>query len=62
MMWYIRLRDVTTGSERWLDDRNGQHFRCSDRQTADCCALAMSRLGLTELAYVVEVDETTESI
>lgn len=61
-MWYIRIRNVLDGTEHWLDDGSGRPFRCSDRQTADCCALAMSCMGLSELAYVVEVDERVEYI
>ena len=62
MLYMIRLRDVVSGSERWLDEADGDHVAVHDRQTADCMALAMSRLGVMELAYVVEIDPRCEEI
>lgn len=62
MPYMIRLRDVFSGSERWLDEAGGGHVAVSDRQTADCMALAMSRLGVMELAYVVEIDPAVEDV
>lgn len=62
MLYMVRIRDVFSGSERWLDDMAGRHFVASDRQTADCAALAMARNGTMELAYVVTIDPTVEMV
>lgn len=62
MVYYVKLRDVLTGAEHWLDGSDGQHFTSSSRQIADCMALAMSRFGSTELAYVVEIDPRFECV
>lgn len=62
MLYMIRLRDVVSGSERWLDETGGEHVVVHDRRTADCIALAMSRLGVMELAYVVEIDPAIEDV
>ena len=62
MQYMVRLRDVLDGTERWLDEPSGQHFRADNRQTADCAALAMSRLCTTELAYVVEIEPMFEIV
>lgn len=61
-MYLVRLRDVVSGSERWVDGSDGQHFTTDDRQVADCMALAMSRFHPTEYAYVAEVDPRFETI
>lgn len=62
MLYMVRLRDVMSGRERWLDDMDGKHWSVRDRQTADCAALAMSRYGTMELAYVVEIDPAVEEV
>lgn len=62
MLYMVRIRDVLNGRERWLDDESGKHFAVTDRQTADCAALAMTRNGTMELAYVVPVDPTAEYV
>lgn len=62
MLYMVRIRDVLDGRERWLDDADGNHFRVNDRQTADCAALAMARLGTMELPYVVEIDTAVEEV
>lgn len=64
MLYMIRLRDVASGAERWLDEAGHDNVpvRLHDRQTADCMALAMSRFGVLELAYVVEIDPEVEAV
>lgn len=62
MLYMVRIRDVLSGREHWLDDGTGKYFAVSDRQTADCAALAMMRCGTMELAYVVTVDPSTEYV
>lgn len=62
MVYMVRLRDVVSGTERWLDGTDGQHFQASVRQIADCMALAMSRWQPTEYAYVVEIDPVFEVV
>lgn len=62
MVYMVRLRDVLDGRERWLDDTPGHHTTFRDRQAADCAALAMSRYGTMELAYVVQVDPAVEEV
>lgn len=62
MLYMVRIRDVLDGRERWLDDADGKRFSVSDRQTADCAALAMARLGTMELPYVVEIDPEIEEV
>lgn len=61
-MYLVRLRDVVSGSERWVDGSDGQHFSTDDRQVADCMALAMSRYQPTEYAFVLEIDPRCEEI
>lgn len=60
--YFVRLRDVISGTERFVDGSDGQHFMTLDRQTADCMALAMSRWQPTEYAYVVEIDQMFEVV
>ena len=60
MVYMVRLRDVVSGTERWLDGTDGEHFSAAVRQIADCMALAMSRWQPTEYAYVVEIDPRFE--
>lgn len=62
MVYMVRLRDVASGTERWLDETGGRHFASENRQIADCMALAMSRFCSTELAYVVEIDPRFECV
>lgn len=62
MVYMVRLRDVVSGVERWLDGTDGQHFQAPVRQIADCMALAMSRYGTMEIAYVVEIDPAVEEV
>lgn len=62
MVYMVRLRDVLSGTERWLDGTDGQHFQSPVRQIADCMALAMSRWQPTEYAYVVEIDPVFEVV
>ena len=61
-MYLVRLRDVISGAERWVDGSDGQHFITDDRQVADCMALAMSRFQSTEYAYVAEIDQRFEEV
>ena len=60
--YFVRLRDVISGTERWVDGSDGQRFMTLDRQTADCMALAMSRYQPTEYAYVMEIDPRFEEV
>lgn len=62
MVYMVRLRDVVSGTERWLDGTDGQHFQAPVRQIADCMALAMSRYQPLEYAYVLEIDSRYEEI
>lgn len=62
MQYFVRMRDVISGAERWLDESDGEHFMTQDRQVADCMALAMSRYQPTEYAYVMEVDPRFEVV
>lgn len=62
MLYMVRIRDVVTGREHWLDDSTGRHFSVPDRMTADCAALAMARCGAMELPYVVEIDPEFEEV
>lgn len=62
MVYMVRLRDVVSGTERWLDGTDGQHFQVPVRQIADCMALAMARWQPTEYAYVVEIDQAVEEV
>lgn len=62
MVYMVRLRDVVSGTERWLDGIDGQHFQAPVRQIADCMALAMSRWQPTEYAYVVEIEQVFEVV
>lgn len=64
MLYMVRLRDVVTGCERWLDDQRGDRVILHDRQTADCAALAVAvaRLHSLELPYVVEIDPRVEDV
>lgn len=62
MLYMVRLRDVVTGCERWLDDQRGDRVMLHDRQTADCAALAVARLHTLELPYVVEIDPRVEDV
>lgn len=62
MVYMVRLRDVVSGTERWLDGTDGQHFQAPVRQIADCMALAMARWQPTEYAYVVEIDQAVEEV
>ena len=62
MVYMVRIRDVLDGRERWLDDAAGKPMTFRDRQAADCAALAMSRYGAMELAYVIQIDPMAETI
>lgn len=62
MLYMVRVRDVFDGCERWLDDGSGKRFIVTDRQTADCAALAVARSAAMELAYVVPIDPAVEMI
>lgn len=62
MQYFVRMRDVISGAERWVDGSDGQHFSTDDRQVADCMALAMSRFQPTEYAYVAEIDQRFEEV
>lgn len=61
-MFLVRLRDVTNGTERWVDESEGQHFMTDDRRIADALALAMSRYQPLEYAYVMEIDPRYEEV
>lgn len=62
MLYMVRIRDVLSGRERWLDDADGKHWSACDRQTADFAAIALSRCGTLELTYVVEIDPAVEDV
>lgn len=62
--WYfIRLKDVITGAERWAKRSDGAFMRFMLQQTAEMAALLMMRDGEGwEYADVVEIDDRFETV
>lgn len=60
MQYFVRLRDVISGAERWLECSDGTRFMSGDQRVADCVAFAAGRVFLTEYAFPVEMDTECE--
>lgn len=52
----VRLRDIRTTEERWVEGQNGERFFTGDRWIADLVAYGLTTAEQWVLPYVVELD------
>ena len=57
----VRLRDIRTTEERWVEGRDGKRFFTGDRWIADLVAYGLKSVEAWILPYVVEIDLCAET-